>query len=384
MHRRAGVTRVLLRDRRRCARRWIEQSTWEALERADGTRDRAELDWDAPELEALEAEGWLADGLPARPVTPVNPPRAEDRPLEVFGDLTLRCDGSGGCCHAYGAVPFRREEAARARELFDVPFTDWRGGEVTHRAPMLVDDRCAFIDGDERCRLHASGAKPFGCALYPATLVDDGVALRVSVAPECACVFESLGATDGAPLWPAGASRSAREAARPLPDPVAMTETRAVSRSDYRAWSDALMAVLAERDDDLAAWLLGLAESLRADPLVDLSHIEPVRALPALRELPTEPDPTRSARSAEVLRWAETARTKLDAWPAASEPERERLYLRALTFGHRLAVEATPLASALLERAARLLLARAMRRSTTHPLASLEAALRHRGLRLLT
>lgn len=387
-----GPTRVLLRERRREAHRWIDVALWDVLARADGTRDRDALETRGvgPGLDSLEAEGWLADGLPAGGLNPVEPPRAADRPLEVFGDLTLRCDGSGGCCHAYGAVPFRREEAARARALFtDVRFTPWRAGDSVHEAPMLVHDRCAFLDGDDRCRLHPSGAKPFGCSLYPATLVDDGVSLRVSVAPECACVFESVGATDGAPLWPEDASRPAREAARPLPDPVPITTDRAVPRAKYRPWADGLLAQLGERDDDLAAWLLGVARAMGEAPLPLLTSTRVDPTLPPMRALPTVADPTRSVRSSEVLRWAEAARASITTWPAPRAAAHERVYLRALTFGHRLAVEATPLADALRERAARLVLARAMHdvdapsaTLAAHPLGALEATLRHRGLRL--
>ena len=43
-------------------------------------------------------------------------------------------------------------------------------------------------------------AKPRGCRVYPATFVDDGEHIRVSMSVECPCVLASAGVEGGAPL----------------------------------------------------------------------------------------------------------------------------------------------------------------------------------------
>lgn len=398
-----GEVRARLHDLRSDAVIVVDATAWDALRAADGTRDADALRLAAGrpvDLRAAGEAGMLADGLaPAPPEPPVPSSARRERPVEALPGYRLRCDGSGGCCRAYGSVPFDPEEAARARATGLAPidpdrlFSPYRGARWATRAVAWVDEACAFLGPDDACRLHAAhgpGAKPFACRLFPATAIDDGAAVRVSAAPECACVFESDGADRGAPLVDPG-PLDPRVPVRALPDPVPLDASRVASREAYRAWSDRLLRRVEAERGDLAAFALGLAAAVRAGGLEAGVDVEPRRAPIAsgseLEARARHPAHTRQAR--EVAGWALESLAALDGWPEPRQREAERFYLRALTFGHRLAVEGRPLVQGLRERAARLICARAMHavdapspRLARHPLAALEAALRHLGARL--
>src|SRR5690606_37472454 len=129
-------------------------------------------------------------------------------------------DGGGSCCRFYGSVLFEPLEALRAQVVADglrLPlvgaraFTPIRGAQPDRDgwAVAQVDGRCVFLAEGARCELHRHGgpeAKPLPCRLYPTILVDDGVTVRASLVPECACAFASVGRTDGEPLVPAVAT----------------------------------------------------------------------------------------------------------------------------------------------------------------------------------
>ena len=91
----------------------------------------------------------------------------------------------------------------------------------------LVDGACAYLASDGHCRLHAvagAEAKPWPCRAYPATFVEDGETVRVSVSIECACILASIGGTEGEPLVPPSARTIADLAGVPrvarLPEPI--------------------------------------------------------------------------------------------------------------------------------------------------------------------
>ncbi len=395
-----GEPSVRLRDVRDGREAVIDPAVWDVLRHADGTRDRDALTLAAGRWRSLDGVArWLADGLPApRSAPPVAPAVAAARPIEALPGYALRCDGSGGCCGAYGAVPFTAEEAARAEGLVPLGlprplrFTPYDAGG-DRLAPAQVDRSCVFFAPEVGCRIHAAGgarAKPAPCQLYPATLVDDGVAVRLSVAPECACAFESADhdPADGVPLLPPG---MAAPPARPLPEPVPLSPDRAAPRAELAAWCDALFAHLEDEPRDLAAFANGLAAR------IDARGLDPDLSRAPLVEAPLPPElAARLARAGAesdaaraVLAWAATA-AAASGWPEPAHPERERFYLRALAWGRRLAPAGRPLSAALRERAARIRLARSMgatpapalARAPAHPLAALEGALRHASLRL--
>ncbi|MGE0785561.1 MAG: YkgJ family cysteine cluster protein [Sandaracinaceae bacterium] len=389
--------RVLLHDVESRAHVEIDVPTWRVVRAADGTRDRDGLALATGELasriDALEEGGWLADGVgrSARAVLASTP-----RPVERLPDYAFVCDGRGACCEAYGSVPFTVEEAARASRTARAPadealrFTPY-GGAADHLAVALHDGACAFLDADGACGVHAelgARAKPIACQIYPATFVDDGVTVRASVAPECACVFAS--------------ARRDREKVKdpfepdpigPVPslvDPVPLSELRTASRDAFRAFNDRLIRAI-ERAPDPARWLAAVADRVSESGLdASLDGEAPVprpdeRALIRLRELADHP--ANALLSRRVIAWALDAARSNEA--TLGDIEAERFYLRALAFGYRLAREGRPLDAELRERAARIGLARRMSglpapdpRLASYPLGALEAALRHVGARL--
>ena len=437
MHVADGEAKVILHELASGAVLEIDRASWRALVLADGTRDldalalalsREDLYRGEADLRALLTElndaGVLEDGLPTpSPAAPVAPPEAPlDRPLEVLEGYTLVCDGTGSCCRFYGSVAFGPRDAREARsigEALSLPiagselFTPVTGAQLDEddvRVVAQVDGRCAFLERDGRCAIHrrrGPEAKPLPCRFYPATLVDDGAAVRVSLGPECACIFASVGRADGTPLVPADA-RTLRDlpsdvAVMHVPDPVPLTETRTASREALSRWSAALSRALTSSEVDAAALAWHLAEVVEREGLA-LDALE--RALlappaingvePWLRALSERASPSAATQeswrgatdlSRGVARWIARALEPVDLDLAPADGPSERFYLRALAHGHRLAVEGRTLSHGLRDRATRIFAARAMatvepppHTSARYPLALLEAAMRNLGL----
>lgn len=438
-----GTVTMVLTDTRNGRSEDIDPLSWHVLTWADGTRDLDGLALASAQantalsdrdlrarLTRLNDAGMLADGVEqpnlARPIT--TPPTPLERPLEPLEGFRLVCDGSGSCCRLYGSVVFEPLEAMRARLTAtqlrlplapDEAFTPAYGAQLTDASPRavaLVDGACVFYErGGRRCGLHARGgpeAKPFPCRFYPGQLMDDGIAVRVSLGPECACVFASARQTEGDPLVPVGAQTlgdlgpSVR--VMTLPEPVPLTRTSTAPRRVLREWSAYLGARLTDLDVDAVEVATALArtverdglslEALEAtlrDPPCDRPSLsEELDALRARARKEFEAPPNRrtgSPLSCAVARWLVEAleegrpRRLLPVTPEWADDE--RFYLRALAHGHRLALEGRPLAHGLRDRATRLLAARAMRSVPgppetrgAHALAMLEAAMRHLGL----
>ena len=428
-----GETKVILHDVRRELVVEIDERSWQVLGEADGTRDldalvlasarRGLFETEAhlvQLLEELNEAGVLEDGLAAPivrapvevPITPL------DRPLEPLPHFALTCDGSGSCCRFYGSVGFTSVEALRARVVAEemvlpIPieraFTPLRGAQLDDepRAVALVDGRCLFLE-DDLCGLHARGgpsSKPFPCRFYPAMLMDDGVCVRVSLGPECACIFDSLDASGGEPLVPTEA-RFVRDlppdaALMRVPDPVPLSRMKTASPRDLHEWSARVGDALATRDLDAVAFAWSLAGAVREGDLElpELSSPSVAALAPwwdALarrsRDAAAAGTGWRSASdlSRRVAEWIANALATVeleDALVAPHDARAERFYLRALTHGHRLAIEGRPLDHGLCDRAARLVAARAMGAveppadvSARWPLALLEAAMRNLGL----
>lgn len=402
----------------------VSARTVEIIRCADGTRDlggvllaavRRGVYRNATEVEAVLAElmerRLLADGLelgdPPRSPTP-------ERPLEVLDDFTLHCDSNGTCCCTHSAVAFRQAEMERARmmvperEEANLSFLPLIGSiERGVLAPTMIDGRCPYLEPDGRCQLHRLGgpeAKPLGCRLFPATFVDDGEAIRVSVMVECPCVLQSVGKPGGEPLVPPGAvvEGDLEQAIRitRLPEQIKLGPERSAPRAALRQWSQALSPLLADVDDPLAAlWTLaevvkehGLAPEAAVAALPRASAPSAMAlGLPAMHlvqraqrkeqaQLESGAEQTPAGR---LSRWlAREAGALLTGHDAAQDllgprPEvlpRERFYLGATLFGHHLVSEGQPLESALRDRALRLLLARRLGRERPDDCAELTAA----------
>lgn len=408
---------------------------WSLLAAADGTRDLAGLTLAAAKsgalrrvseirgiLERLQSMGLLADGIDqADPL-----PETIDRPLAVLPDFSLTCDASGACCGVYGSIVFTPHEAARARTALPLVrdggnhearvFTPEHGTDASGRlAVALVDNCCAYLGGDGRCGIHAAAgidAKPATCRIYPATFVDDGETIRVSLGVECPCALDSVGGSGGAPLVPESARRTADlpEGARvvALPDPLALTDVASVPRAAYVRWSRLLAAEPSPADPVAALW--SLADAVERDGLDEVELLAALSSpaspdvnavIPWIRALSERADSRvesasawRSARDRSLVASraiAGAAASLLDpaalalalAAPAL-EPIAEAFYLRAVIHGHQI-VGRLPLAAALRDRAVRLLVARAMGAldpSARRPLTILEAMMRGHGIEI--
>ncbi|APR81843.1 Hypothetical protein A7982_07192 [Minicystis rosea] len=464
-----GDERIVLHDLGAGRAVQIGPREWGLIAAADGTRDlegivlaaaregaHARLPALRGFLEQLHAAGMLEDGAEpavksdAPPAKSDAPPAAKSgevraghdgdgvddasaRPLVTLPGFSLTCDGSGSCCRFYGSVIFGPVEAARARALLPmvreggarherVFMPEHGSGPTGGSAVTYCEGRCAYLGDHGRCGIHAVGgatAKPLGCQTYPATFVDDGESVRVSVSVECACVLASVDREGGAALVPEGARTRAdldeTLVVERLADHLSMTETSVAPRAAFIAWSREVIRMLPARDT--AAALLALSRVVAAEGLDMSAAAEALRNAPGVmpedigvwagalarraarraredaawrgeRDLVL-----RAARwihaAAEALTDEETATSILAAGVAS--PRSEQFYVEALLHGHRL-VGARPLATALRDRAVRIVVARALGHvmaalpedeidpACAHPLALLEATLRGHGL----
>lgn len=416
---------------------------WGLIAQADGSRDLegivaaasragafAKVETLRAFLAALHEAGLLAEGVAPLPEPKA---RAASRPLDPLPGFALACDGHGSCCRLYASVIFRPVEEAQARALLprvldagDHPeraFTPLHGSSACGASSVpLVDGRCAYLDDGGLCRLHAAqGArvKPLGCQTFPALFVDDGEAVRVAPAVECACVLASAldPQPEGASLVPEGAQSSAELDEGilivELPETLLLTPGKHGTRAELVRFMRAVAE--ARAPIDTAHALAALASSveiagldpaaatrvLAAPAPLDVEHFRPFFAALASRaSRRARIDATFRAEhdlARRAVRWIEAASRALAeeptlAAPASSTRARvEAFYLRAGAHAYQLVSSDLPLAHALRDRAARLLLARALPLVITpdeardepalaHPLALVEATLRGHGL----
>ncbi|MFO0588977.1 MAG: YkgJ family cysteine cluster protein [Polyangiaceae bacterium] len=416
---------------------------WALIEAADGTRDlaglllaasqRGELRR-ASEVEAvltdLHAAGLLVDGIDPFAFEAADAEVPADAPLDVL-PFALTCDGSGACCATYSTVRFTEDEAARARSLLPLVeegrarvFLPLAGsGAQPSRAVTMIDGRCAYLAGDGACELHrrhGAGAKPSGCAIYPATFAFDGEAVRVSLGVECACVAKSLGNKDGEPLVPAAArSRADLPAGAQiavLPERIDLGEGLSRPRAEVLAWSRDVLAAWreaarGEETADAFATLWNLAKTVRAGVL-SASAVEAALQAAKSRVPVSELKPWISA----LIERTSGKRDAADRWRAHDDRVRglsaslaeaaaalgdeaclsravegegaarplESFYLTATVHGHGL-IGDVPLATALCDRAVRVLLGRALSTrsepSDGAALTRVEAMMRAQGLK---
>lgn len=420
---------------------------WGLLLHADGTRDLEGIIAAASRtgtlarvstlqtfLEALHHAGLLADGVE----TPPEPPPTQPvRRIDALPHYRLTCDGQGSCCRLYSTIMVRPVEEATARSL--QPFI-FDAGDHPERlfAPLagsapcgassfgFVDGRCAYLDGSDRCVLHAAGGaqgKPLGCRMFPALFVDDGDSVRVSPVVECACVLASLDKPHEGELLVPNEIQTSDQLdpgihVTVLPETLFITKKRQVSRDELGRWSR--IVATAAPPTDTPGTFLALAEAVETWGL-DLRATE--RALSAPR--PIDAAAVRPALMAlaervqrrlaidtmwrsendlalRAVRWIQQATTFLLTNPTeftrlcneASPPNvaaSEAFYLQAGAHGHHFVLNDAPLAHALRDRVPRILLARAMTQIVSsdeldaepvlrHPLALVEATLRGHGL----
>jgi len=422
---------VALHDERTDRVATIGEREWTLLAMADGTRDvegilaaarragrHARREHLAAFLDQLDAAGMLAEGPslpPGREEAPSDEAATSDGASGPEGRLgvrampgfSLRCDGAGTCCRLYPTTVFTPREA-RAALHFDPEGPDeterftpeqgserlpWRG-----RAVAMVDGRCSFLASDGRCGLHAAGgasAKPLGCRRYPVRLVRDHRELRVAVAPECACVFQSVLAPAQPPEplvdpWPRhGHDLNDVDFVEEVPTEVTIRPGERLACASFVSWCDDATRRFADAPDatDAARWLWAEAASLEAMSGEETS--EPNRDQVAIRlatlvEQLARRRPLATWRSPDDLARVlpESLQAALDVpvatliAPRPGTPH-ERFFVRALLFGHDPALSAPTVSEALRRRAMQLWAARQLFEALPERVRQHDPAARH-------
>jgi lysine-N-methylase len=120
-----------------------------------------------------------------------------DDVLMVPRDQCYDCMGCGRCCSGVLTVHVTADEAARmaAQGWDDVPAPTVRDGDKLRMAHR-DDGRCAMLDADNRCRIHAKfgeAAKPLACRLYPFLPVPAAGQVGLDLRYGCPAVAENHG-----------------------------------------------------------------------------------------------------------------------------------------------------------------------------------------------
>lgn len=396
-----GVERIAVHHSGSGALVLIEPRACDIALLADGTRDRDGIALAASRagyfarqseidslLDGLDQAGLLVDGiecgpLGSSPITPLAGALA-DVPVEVLPGYRFECSGAGACCRQYASIALGADDVSRARSAFATLPGDTAARKVTlplyggldsgRQAMTLVDGDCLQLLPSRRCGIQERAgyeAKPSACRAYPATFVFDGVRVRVSTSVECDCVLQSLERTSGAPLSTATrvSELSSGISIRELPLSIRLTDEQEVERARYLEISDEIGAAARgrpaiERAVALAAALAGgassgdLASALL--PRVQALATSMEAAASAANLWRSKSDRTRRMRQqVAVASKALLARGLAATLAVDPRPEAETFALDAALFGHQLAGGA-PVAEALLDLAARLLVAREM------------------------
>ena len=439
-HRIDGVERIALHDSERGSLALIEPSDWSVVATADGTRTLPEILARASSVgdTRIEAEvsrlfdelfelGLLSDGPSvAEPVGLPDPTTSEERsrrPLEALPGFALSCDGRGGCCAQYSSIVLTPDDLTRAREVglrslesgafSGDPLLPFSGVRSEKRALPIIDGACAELTDDGHCSLHARGgptAKPIACLSFPRTFVDDGEAVRVSIACECACVFRSVGlSTDqGDPLVAEGAldARALPDglSVRVLPAFVVVTSGVFAARSEVVAWSK--RALSEDPPEDVVERLLAEAEGLErvateagraagstvAETVGDPLTLEGARFAERALAAACSGEAWRSPRDRTRImrRHVADAAARLSRDDLAMQSARlsrrwardEAFYYRASLHGHSFVDPSVPLVDALRRAAVAIVVARHLGETGSfeeHPLAPVLAMVRGMG-----
>jgi Fe-S-cluster containining protein len=111
------------------------------------------------------------------------------RPLLARPGAAFRCFGDGLCCtdiHALGVLTRSEVKTLRQRDKLSVIYSD----DVDGYCLKPIDSRCLFLDGQDRCGIHAqygAAAKPAGCRRFPYGLVSTPYGGRVTTEHRCPC-----------------------------------------------------------------------------------------------------------------------------------------------------------------------------------------------------
>lgn len=424
-----GRESVVLHDEARHDALELAPATWAVLACADGTRDVAGIAAAAARvgagateaavatlLEAMHVRGALVDGAPSHePDVVTIRPRPADvagLPVAPLPGYRFDCDGSGGCCSAYGSILLTPGDRDRARAALEgetragVPMSRWftpdHGSAPTPLSvPLHVEGGCGFLGEDGLCEIHRRvglAGKPRACSAFPLIACSDGEQVRVSVTPECACVLRPAAEGRGEPLaesWRLGSDLPPTTVVDVLPAMLRVSP----SRSESRAWvrtrvADALRALPAAADSARACW--GWADAWSGATPVEPDLAPYVDALlrcarDLLRRRSSYVADTdwvlRSLRwlvgTLHLLREASLQAMILDPTPVGDPTE--QVYLQSSLWAYRDFTD-TPLEVVMRSHAVKIWIARAMAEiplapsDTAVPLATLSMLMRGHGL----
>ncbi len=278
---------VILHDEARAETLELEPAAWAVLSCADGTRDvegiiaaatrlgvRAQTDVVRELLKALADRDALVEGAPEHEPDVVRirarSPKVLEQPVVPLPGFRYACDGTGGCCRSYGSVLLTPGDRDRARaalpghRIADVPPTRWftpdRGSAPTPLSvPVSVDGGCGFLGADGLCEIHRRiglEGKPRACSAFPVTACSDGVEIRVSAMPECACVLRPVAEGEGDSLgegWGRGAEIPPKLIIDTLPDMIHVDASRTESPTWLRSAVEDTMRALSDASDPARA-----------------------------------------------------------------------------------------------------------------------------------
>jgi hypothetical protein len=202
------------------------------------------------------------------------------RPLLTRPGAAFRCFGDGLCCtdiHALGVLTRSEVKSLRQRDKLSVIYSEAVDGFCL----KPIDGRCLFLDGADRCQLHAkhgAEAKPVGCRRFPYGLVATPFGGRITTEHRCPC--RTLGARPEISVDDAEMSlrdRAGRlETDNEVPNRVALRAGQRVPFATYVEIESDMIARLnaGERAEDVLAAraLPELAEG--SWPVVAIEHLE--------------------------------------------------------------------------------------------------------------
>lgn len=142
----------------------------------------------------------LLEGAGARIIERTKQTLAGSFDLTFLDGARFQCQGSGACCRGYAFGPLTPADRARLDELDlegaglgRAPHYEKRGEDWFLRT--TPDGRCAFLQADERCGVHArfgAKAKPGLCQIYPMRALATIEGLKVYDGGECASFATSV------------------------------------------------------------------------------------------------------------------------------------------------------------------------------------------------
>jgi Fe-S-cluster containining protein len=224
---------------------------------ADG-HDEDDLDQAMRGFLFMHATEGAGDALAARLERVVG--KQEQVPTSLLAGARFECQGSGGCCQGYMFGPLSDDDVARLDRLdlagafphLQPPYYH----EEPDRGRFLArdGDRCVFLEGSNRCGIHArfgADAKPALCRMYPLDSFATVEGIRIVDRGNCATF--GVSARRGLPLV------DDLDRVRPLMDPPLLHHPPAVV--DGWAWDYGLFLRFTTAACDLVRANVGTASA---------------------------------------------------------------------------------------------------------------------------